>query len=908
MWRDEMKKRIRIFAVAIIVLLAIAVMVWYSTEFLWYKSLDLTQVFIKPIIAEVSIKALLLILGFVFLAVNILSMSQQFKIKRPRIIAGIEVVQEEFNLSKKILTLISALIALIWLFLLPKVWDKFFLFLNSSPTGKVDPILNKDISFYLLNYPFYKFFSSAFASLLLITFIVVIAGYFIGGSIHFAGLKTRFSPRAITHFSILLAIFLLWFILTRSLAMANILVSPHDSIFGAGYTDVKVNIPLLKIQQYVAIILGILVLVNIRFKKPRLFVAVPVLLLLIFIGGGIYAGIIQKFNVIPNQLEKEKPYIAHHIQATRDAFGLSKIEEIEYEIDNSSISPDIIEENRQTVDNIRLLDYRPLKQHYQQSQSLRLYYEFVDIDIDRYTIGDKSTQVMISLRELNQDSLSEQAQTPINRYFKYTHGYGAVMSPVNTVTSNGHPTYYLQDIPVKSSIGLELTRPEIYFGEKTDGFVVVGTVNGEFGYSEGGTEKITHYQGRDGVRLNLLNRLLFTIKLGKPILLFTNEITPESKILYYRNIQERISKAAPFLALDSNAYPVIADGRIFWLVDGYTTSNLYPYSQPYGNVNYIRNAVKIVVDAYNGDVTLYNFDEEDPIIKAWTGIFPNLIKDKSELPEYLASHVRYPVDYFEAQVSMLRNYHMTDPHVFYNRENVWELPVEKLSGAETTVEPYYVTMQLPGSDKAEFILKMPFTPLNRNNMVGWLAAGNDGENYGKLLLYTFPRGQLIEGPSQIEAYIDQDPYISQQIALWNQSGAQVVRGNLLTIPIEKSILYVEPLYILSQKRSVPELRRVIMFYNGTLVMENTLEQALTKLFGESKKGTPSTPGAPSSPESPSDDVSPLPELNLEDLVRQINETFESQEQAAREGRWADYGSLGEQLKDLLTKLNNFVTH
>lgn len=905
-----MKKTYKIAAIVLAILIIGAIIIGYYTDFLWYHSLELSQVFLKPMISELLVKSIIWLLGFIFLLLNLLPMADQFRLKRPRFIAGIQMVEREFSLSKKILILISLGISLFWVWILPRMWDKVLLFINSSPTGQLDPVLGWDLSYYLFNYPFYSLLSASVISLLFFTAVIVLVGYIIGSAVNFAGLKTRLSPKALSHFSLLLALILLWYTLTRGLAMADLLVSPSSSLYGAGYTDVTVLLPLIKIQRILGLLLTILALANIRLKKVRLFIAAPVLLVLISIGGNIIGGITEKFVVSPNQLVRETPYIEHHIQATRDAYGLSKVEEIEYPIATGELSPEILKENQPTIDNIRLLDYRPLKQHYNQNQSLRLYYEFKDIDIDRYQIGGQSSQVMLSVRELNVDSLPEQAQTLINRHFKYTHGYGVAMSPVNKITANGHPTYYLQDIPVKTSIDIPLTRPEIYFGEMSNEFIVVGTTNGEFSPAEEGTEQIVNYTGTDGVKLTAFRRLLFAAKLGKPILIFSDEITSNSKILYHRNIVDRITKAAPFLHLDSNPYPVIAEGKIYWIVDGYTTSNYYPYAQPTERGNYIRNSVKVVVDAYNGDVGIYKFDENDPIIKAWDGVFPNLIKDRKDFPQALEAHIRYPVDYFETQAAMLKNYHMTNPRDFYNRENVWEIPIEKYSGSETPVEPYYVTMQLPGQNEARFILKLPFTPLNRNNMVGWLAAGNDGDNYGKLMLYNFPRGQLVEGPSQIDAYIDQDPVISQQLTLWNQGGSDVVRGNLLTIPIKGRILYVEPLFILSQNRSIPELRRVILYYNNTLVMESSLDLALTKLFGELKDKKPTVPGTPATPATPgapgTPGVDPAKEMSLQDLVTKINEAFVNQEQAAREGRWADYGNYGNQLKELLNQLADLV--
>ncbi len=901
-------KKYKIPLILIIFIAFIAVTIAYYTDYLWYQSLAVSQVFIKPMLSELGIKSLLWLLGFAFLLANLLPMAGQFRItRRLRVVS--ETHLREFSLSKTVLVVIAFILSIFWVWALPQMWDKVLLFFNSAPLGQADPILGRDLSYYLFQYPLYSLLSAAFISLLFFTMIMVLIGYVIGSAINLAGLRTRLSPKALSHFSILLGIFMLWYALTRGLAMAGLLVSPSPSLYGAGYTDVNITLPLMQIERIIGVLLALLLFANIRLKQSRFLIGAPVLLILVSLAGGMVAGAVNQFIVRPNQLSRETPYIQHHIQATRDAYGLSTIKEIEYPIDAGEISSEILKENQETIDNIRLLDYRPLKQLYNQNQSLRLYYEFNDIDIDRYQIGDESRQVMLSVRELNVDSLPDQAQTLINRHFKYTHGYGVAMSPVNKITANGHPTYYLQDIPVKSEIPeIPLTQPDIYFGELTNQFVVVGTATGEFGYSEQGTNKeaIVHYKGNDGVPLTFFRRLMYAINFAKPILLFSDEITPESRILYNRNIVERINKVAPFIEQDSNPYPVISEGKIYWIVDGYTTSSNYPYAQPSTQLNYVRNSVKIVVDAYNGDVGIYNFDESDPILKAWEGIFPNLIKSREDFPQALVSHIRYPADYFNTQSRMLKNYHMTNPRDFYNRENVWEIPTEKYSGEEIPVEPYYVTMQLPDRDKAQFILKQPFTPYNRRNMVGWLAAGNDGDNYGELQLFSFPRGKQIEGPSQVDAYIDQDPIISQQLSLWSQGGSNVVRGNLLTIPINNKILYVEPLFILSDSGSIPELRRVILYYNDVLVMESSLDLALTKLFGEFRDDevptVPDTPDSPDTPGTPSTPGGPVTDMSFPELATKINEVFLSQEQAAREGRWADYGTYGEQLRELMKAL------
>lgn len=884
-------------AVVVLVFLASA----YYTDYLWYASLDAAQVFIKPFLVELALKASLFVLGFGFVLSNLLPLAGQVRVQRLRVVDGVE-IQRSRGLGKKTAVLVAFGVALFWVWVLPSLWDRVLLLVNAQPVGQTDPVLGRDISFYLFTYPVLTLLSGAFVSLLALTAIPVVLGHTFGGGIESSGGRLRLARRTTTHISLLIALFLAWFALSRELAMAGMLVTPSNSVFGAGYTDIHVRLPFMRIQQVLAIGLAVLALVNIRRNSKLLLAAIPAVLLVAAIVGGIAAAAYQQFVVGPNQLARETPYIDKHIAATRRGYNIHQAQYAQYPIEAGSLSRAVLEENRATLDNIRLLDYRPLRQHYHQSQSLRLYYEFNDIDIDRYWVDGQYRQVMLSVRELNVESLPDQAQTLINRHFKYTHGYGVVMSPVNQVTANGHPTYFLRDIPVRSEVDISLERPEIYFGELTNQFVVVNTRGGEFSYQEEGEEeRIIHYQGQDGVNLTGFRRLLYAIKYQKPILLLSEEITSESRILYHRNIMERIGKLAPFLRLDSDAYPVVANGRVYWIVDAYTYSGTYPYSQPVGGgINYIRNSVKVVVDAYEGTVDLYCFDDEDPVIRAWQGVFPGLIQERSQFPSYLENHIRYPLALFETQAEILKTYHMTNPRDFYNRENVWEIAVEKYANSEVLVEPYYVTMQMPGGDAPEFILKLPFTPYNRNNMVGWMAAGNDGDNYGKLWVHQFPRGTLIDGPSQVEAYIDQDPYISQQISLWDRGGSEVVRGNLLTIPIDGGILYVEPLYILAESRSVPELRRVIVYYNNVLVMEETLERALERLFGLLDDGDIPGPGDPLQPDEP-----PVGQ-DLRELVRTINQVYTDMEQAAREGRWADYGRHGERLQELLQQLTDLV--
>ncbi|MTI96134.1 MAG: UPF0182 family protein [Firmicutes bacterium] len=903
-----MKKSILIPAILVAVVLLLMLGTSYYTEYLWYSSMGITEVFLKPFVANLAIKAVLFVFAFGFLLANFLPLTKSLSLRRLRVIDASS--DSAPGLKKKHAVYVALAVSAFWALVLPALWDRVLLFLNSVPTGEVDPILGWDTAFYLFQYPLLQLLSGAFISLLFFAVIPVALAYFAGGNIAIVNNRLQFDGKARTHLSVLLALFLLWFAASRFLAMADLLTSDSTALFGAGYTDVNVRLPLIRVQQVVAVVLGALVLVNVGLRRSVIVYAVPVALVLMLAVTGIAGAVYQSFIVNPNEQARELPYLEHHLLATRQAYGLDAIDRRTFPLDRQEeITREALAGKDTTLENIRILDYRPLKQHYLQNQSLRLYYTFNDIDIDRYRLDDEYRQVMLAVRELDINALPQ--RTPINEHFRYTHGYGVVMSPVNAVTSTGHPTYFYRNIPVESTIDLPLDRPEIYFGEMTNQFVVVNSRGQEYGYPDGDDNTQVDYQGTDGVELNPMRRLLFALKYQKPILLLSDEITPESRILFHRNVVERVNKVAPFIHTDSDPYPVVADGRVFWIIDGYTTADNYPYSQPRGRYNYIRNSVKVVVDAYNGTVDVYKFAEDDPIIDAWQGVFPGLIQERSEFPAYLEEHVRYPVDYFNIQADILRKYHVNSPNMLYQGGDVLEIPVEQYAGRETEVEPYYVTMQLPEGEEAEYVLMLPFTPQNRNNMTAWLAARNDGEHYGELVLYSFPRGEHVEGPSQVEAAIDQHPDISSQLTLWSQGGSTVNRGNLLVIPLNGSVLYVEPLYLQSENRSVPEMRQVIVYYQGELAMESTLDQALDAIFGiledDPEPSEPGEPGEPGDPGAPVDPGQPVIPGTVQELLEQINTAYDDMEAAARDGRWADYGDKVEELGSLLAQLEDLLS-
>ncbi len=613
----------------------------------------------------------------------------------------------------------------------------------------------------------------------------------------------------------------------------------------------------------------------------------------VIIFGGIYPAIVQRFQVEPSELARERPYIERNILFTRLAFGLDQIEVKDIPVELAPSEQDIAN-NSATINNIRLWDYRPIKDTYNQIQSLRLYYDFADIDVDRYEVDGSYRQVLLGVRELSPEKLPAQAQTWVNRRLQYTHGYGVALSPVNEISEGGLPNLWVKDVP---PIGkFEIERPEVYYGERTDEYVVVGTNVEEFDYPKGDTNVYTKYAGESGIRLNsFIRKLAYAWELGDINIIISGELTPESQLLYRRNIQQRVQHIAPFLKLDRDPYIVIDDGKLIWVQDAYTVSGRYPYSQPAsGGINYIRNSVKVVTSAYDGSITFYLIDAEDALVNTYASIFPTLFTPIEEMPASLRAHLRYPQDLFQIQVSMYQTYHMEDPRVFYNKEDLWTIPVETYADAERVVEPYYVIMRLPGEEQEEFLLMLPFTPTQKDNMITWLAARSDEDNYGKLIAYNFPKDKLIYGPRQIEARIDQDPAISEQLTLWGQKGSQVIRGNLLVIPIENSILYVEPIYLQAERGRLPELKRVIVVSGDGIAMELTLAQSLSAIYAGLPAALP-----------PAAEV--LLPTEISELTKLAQEHYTKAQEYLKAGDWTGWGEELKKMEEALNQLAELVT-
>ena len=723
-------------------------------------------------------------------------------------------------------------------------WENYLRYFQATPFGIADPLFNRDIGFYVFQLPFLQDLYGWLMIVLIITTLATGLLYFVRRCFQFIPPQTlRIAPAARTHLTALVAC--LFFVGTCGawIALNELLYAKRGVVFGPAYTDVNTQIAMLKLLMVATVFCGLTILAFTFRRDWRIpAVGVGVFLAVLIIGTGIYPSLVQKFKVTPNEIVLEKPYLEKNIQYTRLAYGLNSIKDQEFPAEDTLTREDL-RRNELTIKNIRLWDHAPLLSTYSQLQEIRTYYKFIDVDNDRYNINGEHRQVMLSGRELSYRALP--ARTWINEHLIYTHGYGAVLGPVNRISPEGLPEFFIKDIPPVSSGEIKITRPEIYYGETSNEYVFVRGKRPEFDYPVGEKNVYSQYQGKGGVPLSFWRKILFAIRFGSFTVLLSDDISSDSRIMYYRRIQDRVSRVAPFVHLDSDPYLVISqEGRLLWFLDGYTVTDRFPYSEPIGNLgNYIRNSVKAVVDAYDGTLTLYVSDPQDPIIQTYAKIFPGVLQPLEQMPADLRNHIRYPQTLLSIQARMYCTYHMQDPQVFYNKEDLWNIPRKAGSGqgGEQEMQPYYTIMRLPDGKKEEFVVLLPFTPSRKDNMSAWMAGRCDAPHYGEVVVYVFPKQKLVYGPRQIEARIDQEAEISKQLSLWNQRGSQVIRGNLLAIPIEKSILYVEPLYLAAEKSQLPELKRVIVSFGNSLAMEENLELALQKVFGgEVMKERPTT--------------------------------------------------------------------
>ncbi|MBI3915021.1 MAG: UPF0182 family protein [Chloroflexi bacterium] len=771
-------------------------------------------------------------------------------------------------------------------------WLALLRFQNATPFNVADPIFHRDVSFYVFTLPVYEFLIAWLGGALILTVIAVGITYALGLG------QLRWTSAVKAHLSALSAGVLLLSAWNYQVEIAQLVYSPRGVVIGASYTDVNAEMPGLNILTYIALGLAALLIINIFVRALRaITLAVALWIVAWILLVQVYPAFVQNFEVRPSEFTKEQPYLKFNIDNTRMAYGLDSIQDQPFPAEEAP-TPNDIAKNADTVANIRLSDYRPLLQTYNQIQSIRTYYDFLDVDVDRYTIDGKYRQVMISARELATQKLAQQAQTWVNLRLLYTHGYGAVTSPVNEFTPDGLPKLLTKDIPPSGVI--PITRPEIYFGEEQSSYVFVKTREKEFDYPKGDENVFSVYAGSGGVSVaSFFDRAMFALRFGDVNVLLADSFMPETRVLFNRNLQTRLTRIAPFLMLDRDPYPVLGDGKIYWIQDAYTRTNRFPYSERYdAATNYIRNSVKIVIDAYNGTTIFYAIEPDEPILKTYSKIFPALVRPFDQMPASLRDHLRYPEGLFSIQAALYRTYHMQDPQVFYNREDLWAVPNEAIEGQSQAMEPYYVIMRLPGESKEEFMLMLPFVAARRQNMVAWMSVKADGADYGKKLVYRFPKDKLVYGPEQIHARLNQDPVISSELTLLSQRGSRVVWGNLLVIPIEKSLLYVQPLYLLAEQGQIPQLKRIVVATANSITMQASLGEALAQIFaGAPALATPTTPTPPST----------LPTTtSVATLVRDAVIHYNKAQDALKTADWTTYGNEMKLLQQILLQLEQAI--
>jgi len=888
----------RIFSVLVgLLVLFIILSVWkgFYTEWLWFSHLGYGSVFTTILWTRILVFFVAAIIFCVFFLGNLV-LATRLVPKTDKSIWPWAIVRRLQPALKISVILVTIFLGIIFGLIAQSNWEVILRFSNWQPFGINDPVFNKEIGFYVFSLPFLHLLRSWLTGALIVTLIGSAAVYLISYGIQ--RIRFDFARPVLAHAGGLVIAILGLFAWGYWLGIWELVFSQRGVVFGASYADMHSKLPAQWILLVVVVIVIFAVLIFMWRRNYRLpLYGIGAWIIAAILVGTVYPAIIQRFQVQPNELAREKPYIEYNIEFTRKAFGLNDVEEKPFPAEDTP-SPQDIALNEATIGNVRLWDHRPLKDTYNHIQSLRPYYDFNDVDVDRYTVDGFYRQVMLSARELSAEKLPEEAQTWVNRRLLFTHGYGLTLSPVNEVSTQGLPILLVKDIPPVGDFDIE--QPGIYYGEKTNDYVIVKTESQEFDYPAGDENVYGSYEGTGGISLDgFIRRLVYSWQLADFNILISGELTSESRVLYNRNIRERVNHLAPFLILDNDPYLVVMDGRLLWIQDAYTVSDRYPYSTPVvGGLNYVRNSVKAVIDAYNGDVTFYIADSEDALIRTYQAIFPDLFIPMEQMPEELYAHLRYPEDMFNIQVAAYLSYHMRDARVFYNKEDLWEVPREVYFGSEQSMEPYYIIMRLPDEEKEEFLLMLPFTPANKKNTIGWLAARCDGENYGKLLAYSFPKEDWVDGPSQIENRIGQDTVITEQLALWGRGGSRVIRGNLLLIPLGESMLYVEPVFLQAEGGGLPELKRVIVAAGEHIAMQPTLAESLAAIFGTEAPPVEEPVITPPVTEEPQVPVT----ADIAGLIRQAQEHFDRAQEYLRTGDWAGYGEELDALQEVLQQL------
>jgi uncharacterized membrane protein (UPF0182 family) len=900
----------------------------FFTNYLWFDSVELNSVWVKILLTKASLVGATSLIAFIFIFTNlrlavratpVMDIFESFESQDP--LSRFRAWTNERFLRYRLLGTIG-----LSLFLgagASQLWEQVLLFLNQKSFGITDPIFNTDVSSFVFGLPLYRLFVSWGFQLVVFTSLIIILFFIATGALQLKqGSLPEVSSGAKAHLSVLLAFIAVLKAFAYRLDSMELLYSPRGKVFGASYTDVVAHLPALNLLILISLFGAVLLLVNIKRRGWLLPVtAISLWLAVSIIVGGLVPAAIQRFRVIPDELNKELPYVENHIDYTRLAYGLDAIEEKSFEA-SPNLNKENISNNQQTVDNIRLWDPTVLAETYSQLQEIRAYYALDEVDVDRYKINGELTQVMVAARELDQTNLP--AVGWVNERLQYTHGFGVVFSPANNVASQGQPDFYVKGVPATTTVSeLEIEQPRIYFGESADSieYVVVNSLQEEVDYplsTEGQSVAYTNYSGEGGVNIgSFFKRLGFSLRYSELNLLISNQLSDDSKLIMERNIVSRVKKAAPFLYTDNDPYLALIDGGLFWIIDMYTLSDKYPYAQPADtrrinensglpmNFNYLRNSVKAVVNAYDGTMDFYVVDDKYPIIQSYQDIFPSLFSSEGDMSSELLDHIRYPEDLFTIQSDMYRDYHMTDPKVFYADEDPWVIPsdssttprVATLRGEFTEIGfkpmlPYYLLMSLPGETDLSYLIFQPFNPENRPNMQSFLVADADPENYGQLIDFRLPKGEFVDGPSQVATRINQDPDISQIFTLLDQQGSSVIKGNLFVVPIDQSVLYYQPIYLQGEQNPLPEFKFVVVVFQDKIIMKETLSEAIASIFGESTI---------SDSVEESEDESPL------DILAKATEAFESAQEELLKGNLGKYQTLidqAQQYVDLAIELLN----
>jgi hypothetical protein len=891
-------------AIVLVAFISISSLVRFYTDLLWFGELGFRAIFWKIFWTKIGIG----VVGGLGAGILVLANLEVARRAAPRsrfVTAGGDIAEQYRSVFRPYARLANIAAAAVVAFFTglstSALWERFLLWQNAHPFGVRAPQpFGRDASFYVFEIPFQRAIISWLFGVLFVSLLFSGLAHLLNGSIQPEQNRIRVATVVKVHVSVLLGLIAVLKAWAYRLDQYDLVFSPRGTVTGASYTDVHAQRPALQLLMYIAVIAALIFFANVVRYRGWLLPGAALALWVfssILIGAVIPAAV-QRFTVVPNESERERPYIKLNIAATRTAFGLDRIKVRKFDAEES-LTADAVEGNDGTIRNVRVWDPTVLHPTYQRLQAIRTYYDFDDVDIDRYTINGRLTQVMLAGREVDPSKLDPKSQTWVNKRLTYTHGYGLVANPANAVTGEGLPSFIARDLPQRTVKGLEVDRPGLYFGEREQSgdYVVVNSKQKEIDYPRGEQQVVTStYQGVGGVPLgSVFRRLAFAMRFGDTDLLISNRVTPRSRVMMFRNIIERVTKAAPFLQYDGDPYLVAADGKLQWVVDAYTSTDRFPYSDRInledvavfgrlrGRANYIRNSVKAVVDAYDGTVTYYVVDQSDALAATYQAAFPDLFESGDRMPDELRAHLRYPEDLFKVQAAQYRAYHILDPQRLYEREDVWSIPndpVASTGGEDIVMNPYYVVMKLPDEKKEEFVLMLPFTPKGRPGLNGWVGARMDPGHYGELVGFSFPRGVSIAGPENVSAKIEQDSAISTQFTLWDRAGSRVIRGPLQVIPIGKSLIYVQPIYLGAEKetQSLPELRRVIVVSGERVGFAATLAEALSQAVSGAKPQIEE--GGPAAPEAPT--------ATLSDLLRQAIDHFERAEEALRQGDLATY--------------------